>query len=399
MKNAMSRRVRQEMLPYARQQIGEDDIAAVVEVLRSDFLTTGPAVERFERAFADYVGTRFAVTLSSGTAALHASMFAAGIGPGDEVITTPITFAATANSILYRGGVPVFADIDGETLNISPGEIERKLTPRTRAVVPVHFGGRPCAMAEIMDLAKKHHLVVIEDAAHALGAEYHGEKAGSFGHMGVFSFHPVKHITTGEGGMVTTSDRRLYDRLLLFRNHGITRKPGRWSRQEGSWYYEMQDLGYNYRLTDIQCALGLSQLGKIEQFLRRREEIAQRYGRALDGLSSLRLPNRTADGRSAWHLYVVRLASPAFRRRVFDALRTKNIGVNVHYLPVYLHPYYLQADPSRYYPGLCPEAETYYAAALTLPLYPAMTDDDVDDVVAALVSVLKDCATLSAVSP
>jgi len=382
----MSGRTRDGMLPYARQSIGEDDIAAVVEVLRGDFLTTGPAVERFERAFAGYVGTKYAVSVSNGTAALHAAMFAAGIGPGDEVITTPITFAATSNSVLYRGGIPVFADIDGQTLNISPGEIEKKLTPRTKAVVPVHFTGRPCPMDDILYLAKKHHLLVIEDAAHALGAEHQGQKVGSFGDMAIFSFHPVKHITTGEGGMVTTSDRRLYERLLLFRNHGITRKPGRWSRQEGPWYYEMQDLGYNCRLTDIQCALGLSQLGKIEQFLRRREEIVLRYDRALGEMGQVIRPGRCPDGRSAWHLYVVRLrgASAHRRREVFNAMREAGIGVNVHYLPVYLHPYYLQADQLRCSPGLCPEAEAYYREALTLPLFPGMSDDDVDDVVAAL---------------
>jgi UDP-4-amino-4,6-dideoxy-N-acetyl-beta-L-altrosamine transaminase len=385
------------MLPYARQLIGEDDIAAVVEVLRSDFLTTGPVVDRFEKAVADYVGTRYAVAVSNGTAALHAAMYAAGIGPGDEVITTPLTFAATANSVLYRGGTPVFADIDPETWNIASEDLEKKLTPRTKAVVPVHFTGRPCAMEDIRQFAKKHHLVVIEDAAHALGAVYRGKKAGSLGDMAAFSFHAVKHITTGEGGMVTTSDRRLYERLLLFRNHGITRKPGRWSRQEGPWYYEMQDLGFNYRLTDIQCALGLSQLARIEQFLRRREEIVQRYDQALCALSSVGLPKVLPDGRCAWHLYVIRLGGEIQRGEVFNALRARNIGVNVHYLPVYLHPYYLHLDPDRYYQGLCPEAERYYEEAVTLPLYPGMTDDDVDDVTAALGSVLAGCAGSAAV--
>lgn len=381
--------VREKMLPYARQSIGEDDIAAVVEVLRSDYLTTGPVVERFEQAFAEYVGAKYAVSVSSGTAALHAAMFASGIGPGDEVVTTPLTFAATANSVCYQGGIPVFADIDPESLNIEPDEVEKKITPRTKAIVPVHFTGRSCNMAPILELAQKHKLTVIEDAAHALGAKYDGRRIGALGTMTIFSFHPVKHITTGEGGMITTDDHNLYERLLDFRNHGITRESARWTRPEGAWYYEMHHLGFNYRLTDIQCALGLSQLGKLEQFLRRREEIAKRYDQSLRGWSTLRLPGWPSQGRSAWHLYVVRLVGgKSSRREVFDALRAKNIGVNVHYLPVYLHPYYKKLDPLRYHQGLCPEAESYYASALTLPLYPEMTDDDVDYVVAALGSVL-----------
>jgi len=383
--------VRAKMLPYARQLIEEDDIAAVVEALKNDFLTTGPLVEKFEKALARYTGARYAVAVSSGTAALHAAMYAAGIGPGDEVITTPLTFAATANSILYQGGIPVFADIEPETLNISPGEVEEKISPRTRAVVPVHFAGRPCAMAEILPLAKKHHLTVIEDAAHALGAEYGGKRIGSLGHLTVFSFHPVKHITTGEGGMVTTSDRRLYERLLLFRTHGITRKPGKWSRPEGDWYYEMQDLGYNYRLTDIQCALGLSQLGKIDRFLKRREEIVRQYDRAFKGWGALQTPGWPEDGRSAWHLYVIRLALDKLRlgrREVFEALRAQNVGANVHYLPVYRHPYYQSLDPGRYYEGLCPAAEAYYEQAVTLPLYPGMKDEDVDYTAGVLLGVL-----------
>ena len=269
-------------IPYGRQWIEKDDIDAVVDVLKSDYVTTGPAVEQFEKTVAKYVGAKYAVAIANGTAALHAACYAAGIGPGDEVITTPITFAASANCALYCGATPVFADIEEDTYNIDPKEIEKKITEKTKAIVAVHFTGQPCKMDEIHAIAKKHKLIVIEDAAHALGADYKGKRVGSMSDMTTFSFHPVKHITTGEGGMIVTNSKKLYDKLILFRSHGITRDAKKLEKNEGGWYYEQQDLGYNYRITDIQCAIGTSQMKKLDKFVERRRAIAKRYeiGRA-----------------------------------------------------------------------------------------------------------------------
>lgn len=375
---------RDTMLPYATQWIDDDDIEAVVEVLRSLYLTTGPKVKEFEEGFAEYVGARYAVAVSNGTAALHAAVFAAGIGPGDEVITTPITFAASANCVLYQGGTPVFADIDPQTYNIDPNEIRKKITPKTKAIIPVHFAGQPCDMDEIHEVAREHRLIVIEDAAHALGAEYKGRKIGGLSDMTTFSFHPVKHITTGEGGMITTNDPALYEKLLLFRSHGITRDRGRMEKDEGLWYYEMQELGYNYRMTDFQAALGISQLGKCDKFIELRRKYVEMYNRAFEGVEGVIVPYENEDLLSAWHLYVIRLRRElltAGRREVFEALRAENIGVNVHYIPVYMLPYYQRRGYST---GLCPQAERSYEGMITLPLFPRMSPQDVRDVVEAV---------------
>ncbi|MQL51439.1 UDP-4-amino-4,6-dideoxy-N-acetyl-beta-L-altrosamine transaminase [Desulfofundulus thermobenzoicus] len=391
---AGGRPVRETYLPYARQWIEEDDIRAVTRVLRSDWLTTGPTLAEFERQFAARVGARYAVAFSSGTAALHGACFAAGVGRGDEVITSPITFAASANCALYLGAKPVFADIDPHTYNIDPAEIEKKITPATRVILPVHFTGQPCDLDPIHALAAKHNLTVIEDAAHALGAEYRGRPIGGLSDMTIFSFHPVKHITTGEGGMVTTNSEEYRQWLLLFRNHGIVRDPDLLVDDQGPWYYEMQDLGYNYRLTDIQAALGLSQLARLDRFLERRREIAQMYNEAFAHLPEVTIPYQAPHARSAWHLYVLALNPDrlkASRRRIFEALRAENIGVNVHYIPVYRHPYYRWlGDPdscslSGFY---CPNAEDLYQRIITLPLFPAMTDRDVRDVIAAVKKVI-----------
>lgn len=382
--------VRDTYLPYGQQWIEDDDIEEVVKVLKSDYLTTGPKIEEFEEKFGKYVGVKYAVAISNGTAALHGASFAAGIKEGDEVITTPITFAASANCILYQGGKPIFADIDSSTYNIDPKDIEKKISSKTKAIVPVDFTGQPVNIDEINAIAKKYNLIVIEDGAHSLGAEYKGKKTGSLVDMTTFSFHPVKHITTGEGGVITTNNKELYEKLKLFRTHGITRdKEILYNKNEGSWYYEQLELGYNYRITDIQCALGISQLNKIDKFLRRRREIAEKYNEYLKDIDGIVLPYQEEYIKSSWHLYVIQLELEKFkvgRREIFEALQAENIGVNVHYIPVYYHPYYQKLG---YKKGLCPNAEKLYERIITIPLYPKMTDKDVKDVVEALDRVLK----------
>jgi perosamine synthetase len=390
------------ILPYARQWIDEDDIQAVVEVLRSDWLTTGPKVAEFEGVFANFVGAKEAVAVSSGTAALHAAMYAIGIGPGDEVILPPMTFMATANSIVFQGGIPVFADVDPDASLIDPIEVEAKITPRTKAIIAVDYAGHPCDYDALQSIARRHGLFLIADACHSLGAEYKGRRTGVLADLSVFSFHPVKHITTGEGGMITTGDHALGERVRLFRNHGITRNPDRFTVHgspfadtkearppllskgnvgqatvSGQWYYEMQELGFNYRMTDIQAALGISQLKKIDMFIEKRREIASYYNRTLKDLEDyITLPPDTAE-KHAWHLYVIQLKR-GDRDWVFQRLRENGIGVNVHYIPVYLHPYYQGMGYKR---GICLEAEQYFARAITLPLYPAMKKSDMERVV------------------
>jgi perosamine synthetase len=381
------RPVRDRMLPYGRPQVEESDIRAVTEVLRSDWLTNGPTGPRFEEAFAARVGARFAVAFSSGTAALHAAAHVAGLGPGDEAILSPLTFLASANCLLYCGATPVFADIDSATLNLDPARVEAALSPRTKAVLPVHFAGLPCAPDRLLGLARARGLHVIEDAAHALGAEWMGRCIGALGDLTTFSFHPVKHITTGEGGMVTTNEPDLLQRLRRFRNHGIERQVR--DRQD-TWRQEMVAFGTNYRLSDIQSALGLSQLGRLEVGLQRREAIAARYQTAFAALPEV-LPAPTQAGvRHAWHLYPLRLQLEALREdreSVFRALRAENIGVSVHYLPVHLHPYYRERLGTG--PGLCPAAEAATARLLSLPLFPQMTDADTEDVIAAVRKVIR----------
>lgn len=382
--------VRDTYLPYAQQWVDEEDIGEVVKVLKSDFLTTGPKIEEFEKRFADYVGAKYAVSISNGTAALHAACFAAGINEGDEVITSPITFAASANCVLYQGGKPVFADINPKSYNIDIEAIERKITKKTKAIIPVDFTGQAVDIDGINEIAKKYGLVVIEDAAHSLGAEYKGKKIGSLVDMTTFSFHPVKHITTGEGSMITTNDEKLYNKLKLFRTHGITRdKEMLHNKEEGPWFYEQLELGYNYRMTDIQAALGISQLNKINGFLKRRREIAKKYDEYLKNIDGIILPYQESFSKSAWHLYVIQLELEKFkvgRKEIFEALQAENIGVNVHYIPVYYHPYYKRLG---YEKGLCPNAEKLYERIITLPLYPKMKDKDIEDVVNALDKVLK----------
>jgi len=369
--------MRDDFLPYGRQWIDEDDIQAVVNVLKSNYLTTGPAIKEFEDQLKSVTGAEYVVAISNGTAALHAACFAAGIGEGDEVITTPMTFAATANAVLYCGGTPVFADIDPETYNIDPEDIRRKITDKTKAIIPVHYTGQPCDMDEIMKIAKEHNLIVIEDAAHALGAEYKGRKIGSIGDMTTFSFHPVKPITTGEGGAITTNNKEFYDKLMLFRSHGITRDQKMLLNDNAAWYYEQHFLGYNYRMTDIQAALGCSQLNKLEFFLQKRRKYAKMYSEAFKDLEGVIIPKQLDDTLSGWHLYVLQLDTDKIRpdrRVIFDELSIHNIGVNVHYIPVYYHPYYQKLG---YKKGLCPNAEKLYERIITLPLFPKMSEEDI----------------------
>jgi perosamine synthetase len=380
---------RETWLPYGRQWIDEDDIRAVIAVLRGDYLTTGPNVEAFEKKLAHYVGAAFAVAFANGTAALHAACFAAGVGEGDEVITTPITFAASANCVLYQQGKPVFADIDPLTYNIDPAQIVSLITSKTKAIIPVDFTGQPAELDELIAIAKVHDLVVIEDAAHALGASYKGQRVGSISDMTMFSLHPVKHITSGEGGVITTNNPAYYEKLLQFRSHGIIRESAKLEKPSpGAWYYEMQSLGFNYRLTDIQAALAASQLDKLEKFVDKRRQFAALYDQAFDGIPAIQIPFQAALGQSSWHLYVIQLQLEllmADRDQIYKELIAANIGVNVHYIPVYLHPYYRQLG---YPPGLCPQAERLYERILTLPLFPAMTVEDVHDVILAVRKVI-----------
>ncbi len=377
--------VREALLPYSRQTLTEADVAAATEVLRSDWLTTGPKVAEFEEAIADYVDARHGVSFSSGTAALHAAVLAAGLKPGDEAITTPLTFCATANAALYGGGTPVFADVRDETLTIDPKEVERRITPRTKALLPVDYAGQPADLDALLALADRHELLVIEDAAHALGAKYRSRMVGSISHMSVFSFHAVKHLTTGEGGMVTTNNSDFAQRLREVRNHGID-SDARARQAAGHWHYEMTTLGFNYRLTDIACALGLAQLPRLSANLARRRAIAVRYGKALATVPSLTLPIVAADVTSAWHLYPVRVDASIDRAEVFNALRAEGLGVNVHYIPVHLHPYY--RSRFGYRGGEFPIAETASGRLISLPMFHGMTDEDVDDVILAVEKVM-----------
>lgn len=371
-----------EFISYGRQNLDEDDIQAVVETLRSPFLTQGPKIKEFEQAIADYVGVKYAVAFCNGTAALHGACYAAGISEGDEVITSPITFAASANCVRYVGGTVVFADIDPVTYNISPVEIEKQITENTKAILPVDFTGQPVDIDKIMAIAKKHNLVVIEDGAHSLGARYKGRKVGTTADMTMFSFHPVKPVTTGEGGIIVTNNEKYYKKLLKFRSHGI--EPTIYAQEQGGWYYEMTDLGYNYRLTDLQAALGISQLKKLDKFIGKRQEIARLYTEAFKNIAGINVPEQLINTNSGWHLYIIQLEQ-GDRKRIFEAMRAANIGVHVHYIPVYWHPYYVNLGYNR---GLCPIAEGWYEKALTLPIHPQLTDEQVQVICEELIKLI-----------
>jgi perosamine synthetase len=379
--------VRSRMLSYGHQSIDQDDIRAVTEALTSDWLTTGPKVIEFEKRFANFVDSNYAVAVSNGTAALHVALFAAGIGPGDEVITTPFTFVATSNSIRYLGGTVRFADIKSDSYNIDPYQIEKMITDRTKAIIAVDFAGHPADFDEINAIAKHYNLIVIEDAAHSLGALYKNHKVGSLADLTTFSFHPVKHITTGEGGMITTNNDKLAQKMRLFRNHGIA-LDHRKREENGSWFYDMTNLGFNYRLTDIQSALGISQLNKLNSWVKRRIEIAKKYTHAFSDFPEILTPKILPERESSWHLYVLQFHLELFnvtRDDIFRALRAENIGVNVHYIPVPWHSYYQNLG---YKKGQWPITEALYEKIISLPMWPGMSDRDILDTIHAIEKII-----------
>jgi perosamine synthetase len=381
--------VREKLLPYGRQSIDDDDIATVVAALQSDWLTTGPKVGEFEAAFAGFVGAQEAVAVSNGTAALHAAVYALNIGPNDEVIVPTMTFAASANCVVYQRGTPVFADVQSDTLLLDPEDVAAKITPKTKAIIAVDYAGQPCDYQRLRAVAAAHNLPLLADACHAIGGSDHGRSVGTLADLSTFSLHPVKHLTTGEGGVITTQDTRLAERMRTFRNHGIT-SDHRQRAEQGSWFYEMVDLGYNYRLTDLQCALGLSQLRKLPGWVARRQAIAHLYDMAFAELTAVTPLSTRPSVSHAYHLYVVRFDLTQLncdRQALFQALRAEGIGVNVHYVPVHLHPFYQRELGTR--PGQCPVAEAAYAEILSLPMFPLMTDADVQDVVTAVTKVLE----------
>lgn len=381
--------VRREMLPYGRQWIDDTDIGALVEVLRSDWLTTGPKVSEFEQTFAVALGAREAVAVSNGTAALHTAMYAIGIGPGDEVIVPSITFAATANCVVYQGGTPIFADVDPDTLLLDTTQVEEKITPKTKAIIAVDYAGHPCDYESLRTITDQYGLILVDDACHALGGSYKNKPVGILADLNTFSFHPVKHITTGEGGMITTDDPKLARRMRIFRNHGIVTS-NQQRLQRGSEFYEMVDLGYNYRLTDLQCALGISQLTKLSEWVRRRQEIAQQYDLNLADVTAVNPLLVRNNVCHAYHLYVVRIDTGqlnATRDQIFTALCAEGIGVRVHYIPVHLHPFYRQRFGTA--PGMCPVAEAAYEQIITLPNFPQMNNHDLNDVIIAVGKVVE----------
>jgi perosamine synthetase len=368
------------MIPYGKQTIDDDDIAAVVAVLKSDWLTTGPKVGEFEAAVARYVGATEAIAVNSGTSALHAMMNALGVGPGDEVIVPTMTFAATANSVVFEGGTPIFVDVLADTLLIDPDAVEAAITPRTKAIVCVDYAGQPCDYTRLEAIASRHGLPLLTDGCHSLGARHQGRPIGSFASMTAFSFHPVKPITTGEGGMIVTNDSQLARQMRIFRNHGI-HTDARQREQQGTWFYEMQSLGYNYRLCDLQCALGLQQLSHLDDWLERRRAIADSYDRAFARQTAVRPLTKARDVLHAYHIYVVRLMG-CDRAAAFAQLRSRGIGANVHYVPVHMHPFYQQRFGTRR--GLCPVAEAAYEQIVSLPVFPRMTDEQIRFVVDTL---------------
>ncbi|MEE2960710.1 MAG: UDP-4-amino-4,6-dideoxy-N-acetyl-beta-L-altrosamine transaminase [Myxococcota bacterium] len=381
--------VRSRRLNYGRQTIDEDDIAAVVATLRSDFLTTGPKVSEFEEAFANHTQSDHAVAVANGTAALHTAMNALGIQEGDEVIVPTLTFAATANCVLYQRGKPVLVDVSPETLTICPQAVQNAITPHTKAIIAMDYAGQPCDYDRLQQIANEHQLALIADACHSLGATYKGRRVGNLADLTVFSFHPVKPMTTGEGGMITTHRPELADRMRRFRNHGIS-VDHREREENGSWLYEIADLGYNYRLTDIQCALGISQLNKLPHWTQKRQSIAQTYNSALSAIHEI-TPLKLAPKRThAYHLYVIRIdfsALSASKPPFFQALQAEGIGANVHYIPVHLHPLY--GENFNLGLGLCPHAERAYEEMISLPIFPAMTSQDTQDTLDALEKVIK----------
>ncbi len=376
-------------LPFCQADIGEEEIAEVVDTLRSGWLTTGPKTREFEERFSQYVGSGFAIAVNSCTAALHLALNAAGITEGDEVITTPLTFCSTVNVILFQRATPVLADIRLDDYDIDPAEVERRITPRTKAILPVHYGGQPCRMDELMDIARRHNLLVIEDAAHAVGAKYRGQPVGTIGDATAFSFYVIKNLTTGEGGMVTTNNPELAEKVRILRLHGMSHDA--WKRYDarGSWYYEVQMLGFKYNMSDIQAALGLHQLARLESFTERRAKIVAEYGRRFAALPELTLPQARPEVRHAWHLYPIRVDEERLtigRDQFIEEMKERGIGTSVHFIPIHYHPYYQQTLGLK--PGDFPNTDKLFAGLLSLPLFPRMTDADVERVANAVEEIV-----------
>lgn len=379
---------RTEFIPYGKQYIDADDIESVNEVLTSSYLTTGPKVDEFEKKLCKLTGAKYAVAISNGTAALHAACIAAGISKGDEVITTPITFAASANCILYCGGTPVFADINSDTWNIDPNKIEEKITDKTKAVIAVDFTGQAVQIKEIREICERNNLIFIEDAAHSIGTEYNGVPVGAHADLTTFSFHPVKTITCGEGGAILTNNEEYYKKMMLFRSHGITRDEGLLTHIPFSGYNEQITLGFNYRMTDFQASLGISQLKKLNQFSKRRKEIVNIYNEAFSLFPEIITQKEIEESDTTRHLYIIRINSKKLkvgRDDIYKALNAENVGLQVHYIPVYFHPYYQELG---YQKGLCPNAEALYEEIMTIPLYYSMSDEDVESVIEAVKKVI-----------
>ncbi len=384
------RPIREEFLPYGTQWLDEKEIEEVIDTLKSSWITTGPKMCLFEDNFKNLIGSKFAVAVNSGTAALHISTSSIDIKPGDEVITTPLTFVASSNCVIYRGGTPIFADIKKDTYNIDPNEIKKKITPNTKAIIPVHFSGQPCDMDEIIEIAHENNLFIIEDAAHAIDAEYKNRKVGNMSDLTAFSFHPVKNITTAEGGMVTTNDDELYNKLIMFRTHGISKDAVKRFGKSGDFFYDMKYLGYRYNLSEIHASIGIHQLNKLEFFQKRRREIVKLYYRELKDLEEITLPYVKKDIKHTWHLFIIQLNLAKLRvnrDHIFKALREENIGVNVHYIPVHYHSFYKNKFGLK--KGSLPNTEWLYPRILTIPLFPKMSDDDVYDVINALNKIIK----------
>jgi len=372
------------MIPYGHQWIDNKDIKEVTKVLKTDWITQGPKIKEFEKIIAKYCSAKYAVAVSSGTAALHLAYLAADIKNKDEVITTPLTFASTANAVVYCGGKPIFVDIEKDTFNINPELVEKSITPRTKAIATVDLAGHPCDYDKILKIAKKHKLLVVEDASHSLGSEYKKRKIGSIADMTIFSFHPVKAITTGEGGMIVTNNKSLYEKLKTLRHHGIVKKP-----KKGSWYYEIENPGYNYRITDFQCALGISQFKKISEFIKRRREIVAKYNKEFKDIKEIMTPIEKKYAKSAWHIYPIQLKLEKLkvnRKKIFEELRGAGIGVQIHYIPLHLQPFF--KNKFGYKKGNFPITEKYYQGAITLPLFPKMTTKDVKTVIEMIKKVI-----------
>lgn len=381
--------VRNTKIFYGHQYIDDEDIQSVVDVLKSDFLTCGPQILKFEEKLCEVTGAQYAVAVSNGTAALHLACLAAGITKGDEVITTPLTFAASSNCALYCGAKPVFADVDPNTYLIDPKEIEAKITDKTKAVIAVDFTGQAADLDEIKRICKKNKIVFIEDAAHSIGTKYAGQNVGSIADMTTFSFHPVKTITGGEGGAIVTNDVTLYEKLVLLRSHGITRDSKYMdAKNQGGWYYEQISLGFNYRMTDMQAALIISQLNKLEKFKIKRQQIAEKYNKAFEEIEGIILQKENPKSDTARHLYIIQLDLAKLkvgRKEIYDALNAENVCCNVHYIPVYYFPYYQQLG---YRKGICPNAEKIYEGILSIPLFYSMTEEDINSVIKAIKKVL-----------